>query len=317
MRTALALVALSACTWKQTLPAPDAFVDREAYPFESHWLDVDGGRMHYVDEGEGPVVLLVHGTPTWSFVWRDLITDLSRDHRVVAMDHVGFGLSDKPTDWDYTPAAHADNVVQLVETLDLDDVTLVVHDFGGPIGLGAGRAVQARVDRVVVLNTWMWSLADDERAVKTSDFVSGPVGRYLCLERNFSTRPLIPYVYGDKSRLDAHTHEQYTHVFADPETRVGHWRLGEELVGSSDWYAELWDDRGWLAERPVLFAWGGQDPTFDAAALERWTTALPQAEVVTFPDAGHFVQEEATEGLRDATRVFLARTAPVAVTDAE
>jgi pimeloyl-ACP methyl ester carboxylesterase len=304
----LALLLLSACTWKRALPAPDAFVDREAYPFESHWLEVDGGRMHYLDEGEGPVVLLVHGTPVWSFLWRDLIKDLSLDHRVIAMDHLGFGLSDKPADWAYTPEAHADNVVALVEGLDLHELTLVVHDFGGPIGLGAGRAVQERVDRVVILNTWMWSLDDAPQAQRISKLVAGPVGRYLYLQRNYSTRKLIPYVYGDKSRLDPATHEQYTHVFAEPGTRVGHWRLGVELAGASDWYAGLWDDRAWLAERPVLLGWGMKDPTFGEEDLARWTEALPAAELVTFEDAGHFVQEEAPDDLGRAVRGFLERT---------
>lgn len=303
----LALTALltQACTWKRVQDAPDAFVDRAAYPFEDRWLAVDGGRLHYVDEGEGPVVLLVHGTPTWSFLWRDLVADLSRDHRVIAMDHLGFGLSDKPAEWGYTPAEHAANVQALVEALDLQDLTLVVHDFGGPIGLGAGRALQDRVDRVVILNTWLWSLADDPRAVRTSRLVAGPVGRYLYLQRNFSTRRLIPWTFADKARLSPQVHDQYVDVYADPATRTGHWRLGVELVGSSDWYGQQWEARDWLTERPVLLVWGMQDPTFGPEVLDRWIAALPQAEVVRLPDAGHFVQEEAPDALRQAVRGFL------------
>src|SRR6185503_7254618 len=131
--------------------------------------------MHYVDVGTGPTVLLVHGTPTWSYLWRDLVADLSTDHRVIAMDHIGFGLSDKPAEWDYTPEAHARNVERLAAALGLEDVTLVVHDFGGPIGLALALDHPETVSRIVVLNTWMWE--PEPKLVRVGKLVASPLGK--------------------------------------------------------------------------------------------------------------------------------------------
>src|SRR6185437_9468981 len=137
----------------------DAWVDRRSYPIQSRSLEVDGGRMHFVDEGEGRPLVLVHGTPTWSFLFRHLIADLSRDHRVIALDHIGFGLSEKPERWGYRPADHAKNLAMLIDRLGLKDITLVVHDFGGPIGLSYAVEHPENVSALVLFNTWMWSLA--------------------------------------------------------------------------------------------------------------------------------------------------------------
>ena len=125
------------------------------YPFAPHYLDVDGHRMHYVDEGEGEVVLMLHGNPSWSFLYRDLIGELQRDHRTVAPDHIGCGLSDKPGDdaYDYTLASRVSDVSRLVEELDVRDITLVVHDWGGMIGMAWATRHADRVARLVVLNT--------------------------------------------------------------------------------------------------------------------------------------------------------------------
>src|SRR5262249_47883068 len=113
-----------------------AWLDRHAYPFEHRWFTLgSGARVHYVDEGTGPTLLFVHGTPTWSFEWREQIKALAPSFRCVALDLVGMGLSDRPADFAYTPEAHAAALSEFVNGLDLQDFTLIVHDFGGPIGL--------------------------------------------------------------------------------------------------------------------------------------------------------------------------------------
>jgi len=131
----------------------DGFADE--YPFDSHWLDLDGVRMHYVDEGprDAETILCVHGNPTWSFIWRHLIADQSRERRVIAVDHIGCGLSDKPQDYPYRLEQHIANLRRLVETLDLRNVTLVGHDWGGCIGMGAAGEIPDRFSRFVLLNT--------------------------------------------------------------------------------------------------------------------------------------------------------------------
>ncbi|HND30152.1 MAG TPA: alpha/beta fold hydrolase, partial [Myxococcota bacterium] len=113
---------------------------KELYPFSEHWIDANGGRQHYVDEGKGDPILFVHGNPTWSFYWRAAIVHFRDRYRCVAPDHIGCGRSDKPQDWSYRLADHIGNLENLVLKLDLRNITLVVHDWGGAIGLGmAGR----------------------------------------------------------------------------------------------------------------------------------------------------------------------------------
>jgi pimeloyl-ACP methyl ester carboxylesterase len=280
-------------------------VDRTMYPFRPHHLEVEGGRLHYVDEGEGPPVVLVHGTPVWSFVYRHLIADLSRTHRVVAPDHLGFGLSDKPAEADYRPAAHARNLERLIEALGLRDVVLVVHDFGGPIGLSYAVEHPENVRALVLLNTWMWSLAGTP-AERASRMLSGAVGRFLYRRLNLSPRVLLPTLFADRSRLTPEIHRHYVDAFPSPAERQAPWVFARELMGSSGWYEGLWRRRDRLAGLPALVLWGMKDSAFRPDALARWREALPGARVVELPDAGHFVQEEAPEEVAREIRRLLA-----------
>jgi hypothetical protein len=126
----------------------------DEYPFESHWFEVDGRTLHYVDEGHGPVLLMVHGNPTWSFAWRRLVKDLSRDFRVIAIDHLGCGFSEKPQDRDvYTLDGHIRRLMTLVSLLDLRQITLFAHDWGGAIGMGCAGRTAERFQRFVLMNT--------------------------------------------------------------------------------------------------------------------------------------------------------------------
>ncbi|HWV56925.1 MAG TPA: alpha/beta fold hydrolase [Longimicrobiales bacterium] len=281
------------------------WLDPALYPFEPHFVDVDGGRMHYVDEGEGPVVLMVHGTPTWSFLYRNLIRDLARDHRVIAPDNLGFGLSEKPREWGYRPADHAANLARLVEALELRDFVLVVHDFGGPIGLSHAAAHPERVRGIVLFNTWLWSLRGSP-AERIGRVMGGAVGRFLYTRLNFSPRIVLPAAYGDRRKLSREVHRHYLMPFASRADRPGTWILARELLASSEWYDGLWHQRDRLAIKPALILWGMKDPAFGPDYLERWRAALPRARVVEIPEAGHFVQEEAPETSIREIRSFIS-----------
>ena len=272
-----------------------SWVDRGLYPFTPRTFITREGRMAYLDEGprDAPVVLLVHGTPTWSFEHREVIRLLAPHRRVIAPDHLGFGLSDKPADVTIlTPAAHATRLRALVEHLDLRDVTLVVHDFGGPIGLPLALEGD-RVARVVLMNTWMWSLADDPGVARIRSLIEGPIGRFLYFTLNVSPKTLLPSVLGDRSLLTPHLHAHYLAPFAERSARTSLYALARALGGAGDYYGSLWDTRSALADKPLSIVWGMKDPAFQASHLARWTEAFPPATVTRLADVGHFPAEEA------------------------
>ena len=291
-------------------PAP-AWLDTAAYPFRPRRFDTGEGHLSYVDEGAGTPVVLVHGTPTWSFLYRHLVARLAAaGHRVIAPDHLGFGLSDRPAGAGYRPEDHARRLAALLDALDLRDITLVVHDFGGPIGLSYALERPERVARLVVGNTWLWPLDDDPRIARGARVAAGPLGRFLDLRLNASPRWLIPAGFADRARLTPAVHRQYLAPFPDAASRRPLWALARALLGSSAWYDGLWQRRERLRGRPALLLWGMRDPGFGGAYLARWRETLPEAAVVELRGAGHFVQEEAAAEVAAHVEGFLARAAP-------
>jgi pimeloyl-ACP methyl ester carboxylesterase len=279
--------------------------DRASYPFGSQFLAVDGGRMHYVDEGEGAALVMVHGTPTWSYLYRHLIAELSRTHRVVAPDLLGFGLSEKPENADYRPETQARRLQALLDRLGLRNVVLIVHDFGGPIGLSHAIEHPENVRALVLFNTWMWSLAGTP-AERVGRLLGSRFGRFLYRRLNVSPRILLPAAFGDRRRLTREIHRHYVDALPTPGERQAPWVYARELIGSSEWFESLWERRERIARKPALLLWGKKDPAFTAEALARWVGALADARTVEFPGAGHFVQEEApAEALREI-RGFLS-----------
>jgi cis-3-alkyl-4-acyloxetan-2-one decarboxylase len=285
---------------------------RALYPWPGEHLPVGGGRMHYLDVGpkDGPPVIFLHGNPTWSFYWRDLIRGLSDKYRCVAPDHIGHGLSDKPEDWSYRLADHIANAVALFDHLDLRDATVVVHDWGGAIGTGLTLARPDRVKRLVIFNTaafqgpvpasirmCRWPVVGGllvrgangflrgalVRGTKRRDRFRGPVGAAFTL----------PY-HGWKNRVGHHKFVLDIPIEADHPSRA-------TIAGMESRLQEL---RG----RPTMILWGMQDFCFTPAFLQRWRQELPDAEVHEFPAAGHWVVEDESERVVPLVREFLDRT---------
>lgn len=272
-----------------------AWLDPSFYPFVPRQHRSEDGMMSYVDEGEGPPILFVHGTPSWSFEFRAVIAALAKTHRCVAPDHLGFGLSDKPEQAPLDPTDHARRLRRFVEALDLRDFTLVVHDFGGPIGLPLALDTD-RVRRVVVLNSWMWPNGDDPAVVRVDRVIRSWLGRLLYRWLNFSPRVLLPASFADKKRLDRATHRHYLTPFATRHERAAPYALACALLGSDDFYRALWARRAELRQ-PLTLVWGMKDPTFGERHLARWRDTYPHATVVCVEDAGHFLAEERPEAL--------------------
>ncbi len=282
------------------------WLDRGAYPFQPCTFDSAEGRIRYLDEGRGRAILIVHGTPSWSFEWRHVVRALSAEYRVIVPDHLGFGLSDKPRDPAILrPADHARRLRALVDSLDLENVIVVAHDFGGPISMPLLLDDRRRIAGLVALNTWCW--ASDARTRRLSKLVRSPLGRLLYRGLNASPRWIVPMAFGDRRRLDRATHQHYLAPFGSWSERVAPWVLGVELAGSDPWYAALWARRGELSELPLALVWGMRDPAFGPAVLARWTEAFPAATVAPLPDSGHFPAEEAPERVVAAIRSLAAR----------
>lgn len=271
-----------------------SWVDTVLYPFENKFLKLEAGSLHYVDEGKGDVILFVHGTPTWSFLYRNHIKALSKTHRCIALDHIGFGLSDKPKNFVGTPQAHAENVNLLIDHLNLKNITLVVHDFGGPIGLSYAISHPENVKRIVMFNTWLWETKEDKDAQKINKILHSSLGNFLYLNTNFSPKVLLKKAFHNKKHLSKQVHNHYKKPFPNKSSRYGLLNIGKSLIGSSDWYGELWQNADTIKNKPVLILWGDKDGFIKKNNLEKWKNFFSSETTYAF-EAGHFVQEEKTE----------------------
>lgn len=280
------------------------WLNRRLYPFASHFIEVEGGRMHYIDEGQGTPVLFVHGWPLWSFCFREVIRDLQLEHRCIAPDLIGFGLSSKPESFSYSPAAHCRNLRKLVETLDLREITLVVHDFGGPVGLSMALDVPDRIARICMMNTWMWDLSLDPVANKTARLANGPLGPMTFLKLNAGAKAARNMVE-DKSRFSEEVGRAYAGPLAAPESRWGVFSVAKQMGDAGGWYAELWRSREKFLSTPIQLIWGMKDSTFGERALNRMWHEFPLADVVQLESAGHALMEDNPKGVVRALQSFI------------
>lgn len=292
-----------------TPPVPDAeqgppgrrpeWVDPALYPFTDRWLWVGGARMHYVDEGDGPVLLLLHGNPTWSFLYRHLIRALSAQWRCVAVDYPGFGLSETPPGYGHTVAEHAAAVQALVEFLELGEITVMGQDWGGPIGLAlAGRAPE-RARGLVLGNTFAWPVNGDPWFEGFSRAWSNPAGRLAVERGNAFVNAVIPA--GTWRTLPpAAVMRHYRRPLPDGAARRPTWVFPRELLTAKRFLAEVEAGLAGLADRPALLAWGTRDPAFGAKQRHRFERAFPRARSVLLHGASHFIQEDAPGQLAEA-----------------
>ncbi len=290
---------------------------RAAYPWQGKRVDVGGGvRLHYLDEGRGEPVAMLHGNPTWSFYWRHLVRGLSDRYRVVVPDHVGCGLSDKPDDrrYDYVLERRVADLERLFEREGIErDLTLVMHDWGGMIGLVYAVRHPERVRRLVLLNTAGFGLPPGRALpwqialVRNVPWLTAPLravnafavgATYTC-----STRP---------GRMTRDVRRAYLAPYDSWSHRIAVHRFVEDIPlrpGDRSWPLVEEVSRKLTALRgvPTLVCWGGRDFVFDDHFLAEWRRRLPEAEIHTFPDAGHFVLEDAHEEIVPRVRDFLAR----------
>lgn len=279
------------------------------YPFRSHFLDIAGVKYHYLDEGEGEVLLLVHGNPTWSFAWRNFVKDLSEDYRVVAVDHIGCGLSDKPQDYPYNLDQHIRNLSQLIAELDLRRVTLIAHDWGGAIGMGTAGRMADRFERFVLCNTAAfrsrkipWRIAACRIPV---------LGAWGVRGLNLFARAALSMAVSHHARMTPPVCAGYLAPYQSWADRVAILRFVEDipLEANHPSYGTLTEIESQLplfCDRPMLLAWGERDWCFTVDFLSEFERRFPQAEVFRLSDAGHYIFEDAYERLIPRIRAFLA-----------
>jgi haloalkane dehalogenase len=276
------------------------WIDDELFPFESRFVAIEGHSVHYVDEGSGPTLLLLHGNPTWSFVYRDVIRSLRDQFRCIALDYPGFGLSSPRPGYRYLPEEHAQVVTAFVDALALNGVTLVAHDWGGPIGLASVEQRPGVFDSLVLANTWAWPMNGDIRAELGSRLMGGLVGRQLIRRANLFVNALIPAGH----RLRKPTSDEMAHYrnALAGSRRDASAVFARRITGSRAFLADVEDGLPGLASLPSLIVWGNADIAFGDKERQRWEQLLTDHHTVIVEGAGHFVQSDAPERFAAAVR---------------
>jgi haloalkane dehalogenase len=285
-------------------PARPMWVPEKLYPFDSHYADVAGARVHYLDEGTGRPLLLLHGNPTWSFLYREIIAGLRDRYRCIAVDYPGFGLSSAPPGYGYTPAEHAGVLEQLVVRLDVSDVTMMVQDWGGPIGFAVATRHAQRFAAFVIGNTWAWPKSDPGTQL-FSRLLGGPIGRRLIANRNFFVEKALP---GGVNRvtLPEAVMNAYRGPFPTPASRRPTAIFPKEILDSRPFLADIERALPQLSDRPALLVWPTKDVAFRDRERRRWEQLFPDHKTVLLEGAGHYIQEDAADEIVAAIRGWRA-----------
>lgn len=283
------------------------WLDILEYPFKNCYFKHNGHQFHYIDEGKGENLLFVHGTPSWSFDFRHLIKSLSNKYRCIAIDHLGFGLSDKPKNGNYSINEHTNNLKALIHHLQLSEITLIVHDFGGPIAFHYALENPHHIKRLIAFNTWMWSAENDDNYKKMKRILKNPILPFLYRQFNFSARYLLPKSFGKKP-LNKKLMNQYTSPFASKHERDGTIGFLQSLLNDQKWFESLWQKRDILNAIPKLFIWGLKDNFISSTYLDKFIEVWPNSECLKLETCGHFPQEEEPELSLNAIREFLEST---------
>ena len=282
------------------------------YDFSSHFANIDGHRLHYLDEGQGDSVVMIHGNPNWSFYYRNLVKALRDRYRCLVPDHIGCGLSDKPLD-DRYEFSLAQRVSDLEKWLDHcganKDLTLVVHDWGGMIGMAYATRHPERIRRLVVLNTGAFHLPNSKPVPWQLKLARSPIGAILVrgfnafsrgAVRSCVTRRPMPMEVANAycAPYDSWAHRIAVHRFVQDIPLVPGDR-GYDLVSDVSSRLSL------LQNVPMFIGWGDKDFVFDEHFLKEWMTRFPKAELHRYPDCGHYILEDANEELVPLIRNFL------------
>jgi len=284
----------------------DSFKD--LYPFTSLYFDLNPYKLHYLDEGEGEVLLFVHGNPTWSFYYRNLIQNFRGRYRCVAPDHIGCGFSDKPQCYSYTLTTHIDNLEKLVGYLGLTNITLVVHDWGGAIGMGLAVRKPELIKRIVLFNTasFLSSYIPLRIALCRMPLLGTILIRYL----NLFVRGVLRFGLKRRKRLSQNVRAGYLAPYDTFENRIANLKFVQDIpieqtVPSYSVMEFIENNLNQLDGYPVLIIWGSEDFCFNGKFLKKWREIFPRAEIHEVSNAGHLVLEDASDEIIPWIEEFL------------
>jgi haloalkane dehalogenase len=287
---------------------------KKLYPFESNWHVIDGIRLHYLDEGprDAPVILMVHGNPTWSFYYRKLVLGLRDRYRCVVPDHIGCGLSDKPSDnqYHYTLASRISDLASLMGHLKVTNpVHLIVHDWGGMIGFGWAAQRPEQIASMVISNTAAFPLPTGKKFPTALGLVRVPLLGSL-LVRGFNAFSAIAARVAFKKPVSAEVRAGYTGPYDSWSNRIATLRFVQDIpLGSADQAFKIVQatevSLADFKQKPCLLAWGELDFVFDLHFLNKWKEIFKQARVISHKDCGHYLLEDAGEPLIQSIAHFL------------
>ena len=270
------------------------------FPFESRFCHIGDAKLHYVDEGSGPLLFMLHGNPTWSFVYRHIISALREDYRCVALDLAGFGLSQAPLHFTFYPEDHAKLVAAFLNALDLEDATLVAHDWGAPIGLWAMNATEGRITRLCLGNTWAWPVNGDNHFEWFSRLMGGAIGRFLN-NRYLTFVNFVMPASMKRRKLSEIEMAAYRGPFAERSSRKPLHVFPQQITAAHAWLSKL-EMNVKQFKGPAYLIWPDGDIAFREKELDRWRRTLPQTEVGTINRCGHYLWEDAPDECIDHLR---------------
>ena len=286
----------------------DSFKD--LYPFTSLYFDLNPYKLHYLDEGEGEVLLFLHGNPTWSFYYRSLIQNFKGRYRCIAPDHIGCGFSDKPQDYSYTLNTHIDNLEKLVGFLGLKNITLMVHDWGGAIGMGLAVRKPELIKRLVLFNTASFLSMDIPLRIGLCRMPL--LGTILIRYLNLFVRGVLRFGLKRRKRLTKNVRAGYLAPYDTFENRIANLKFVQDIpmeqaVPSYSVIQYIERNLKQFDGYPILIIWGSEDFCFNVKFLNKWREIFPRAEVREVCNAGHLVVEDASDEIIPWIEGFLRK----------
>lgn len=268
------------------------WVNNNEYPFETkEFRLIEGFNLNFIDEGKGETILFVHGTPDWSYSYRNLIKELSISKRCIAIDNLGFGLSDKPTSVNYSIQEQSKRLEEFIINMKLNKITLICHDFGGPIALGVAVRNPEIFDNIIIMNSWMWDLRKDSNFAKTK-ILHSKFGEFLYINYGLSAKFMVKSSYYNKSNLSKENHKMILKPFEFKRDRVSTFKYAKELLDSGDFTNNIYNQCKVLVNKNIKIIWGMNDPYFKPYMLDKFKYIFPNAKVIKVEKCGHFVCEE-------------------------